>query len=143
MTMPADMRAYNRQVIEEFRANAGVLGGQFAGGNMLLLTTTGRTTGEPHTAPMMFKEPGDRRLLVIASNNGATAHSSWYRNLVAHPDVIVERGPERFEATARTAEGAEREALWADLVASHPFFVEHQQQAGTRQIPLVVLERPA
>ncbi len=142
MTMPSDMRAYNWQVIEEFRANAGVLGGPFAGGSMLLLTTTGRTTGTPHTAPMMFKDH-DPRLLVIASNNGATAHPSWYRNLLAHPEVTVERGAERFEATARTAEAAEREALWANLIASHPFFVEHQQRAGTRQIPLVVLERRA
>lgn len=142
MTMPSDMRAYNRGVIEEFRANAGVLGGPFSGGGMLLLTTTGRTSGNPHTAPMMFKEHGDR-LLVIASNAGATRHPSWYRNLVADPAVTVERGAERFEATARTAEGAERDALWSDLIASHPFFVEHQTTAGARQIPLIVLERRA
>ncbi|MEX2445814.1 MAG: nitroreductase family deazaflavin-dependent oxidoreductase [Dehalococcoidia bacterium] len=139
MTMPDDMRAYNRQVIEEFRANGGVLGGPFAGGDMLLLTTTGARSGDPHTAPMMFKEHGDR-LLVIASNSGAPQHPDWYRNLAADRAVTVERGDERFEATARTTEGNERAALWADLIQSHPFFVQHQE-GTSREIPLVLLER--
>ena len=140
MTMPTDMLAYNRQIVKEFRANAGVLGGSFAGGSMLLLSTIGRNSGEERTSPMMFKDHGDR-ILVIASNNGSTAHPAWYINLVSHPSVIVERGAERFAATARTATGEERAAPWADLIASHPFFVQHQVTAGAREIPLVVLER--
>lgn len=140
MTMPTDMLAYNRQVIEEFRANAGVLGPPFSGGGVPLLTTIGRTTGNAHTTPMMFKDHRDR-LVVIASNAGATAHPQWYRNLLVHPAVTVERGAERFDATARTAKGEERAQLWADLIQSHAFFVEHQEKAGGREIPLVVLER--
>lgn len=137
--MPIDIRAFNRALVEEFRANRGVLGGQFAGGDMLLLTATGRRTGERHTTPMMFKEH-DGRLFVIASNVGAATHPQWYRNLAVDPAVEVERGAERYAATARTATGAERAELWAALVASHPFFVDHQQTAGAREIPLVVLD---
>ena len=103
MDMPDDMRAYNRQVIEEFRANDGILGPPFAGDSTLLLTTKGARTGRSHTVPIMFKEDGDR-LLVIASASGAPRHPDWYRNLVAYPEVVVERGADRFDAVARTAE---------------------------------------
>ena len=138
MGMPEDMRAYNRQVIEEFRSNAGILGPPFSGDSTLLLTTRGVRTGRSHTVPIMFKEDGDL-LLVIASNSGAARHPDWYFNLIEHPRVVVERGADRFEAEARTAEGEERERLWADLVDTHPFFADHQAQV-TRQIPLVLLE---
>ena len=140
MDMPDDMRAYNRKVIEEFRANDGILGPPFTGDSTLLLTTTGARTGRSHTVPIMFKEDGDR-LLVIASASGAPRHPDWYRNLVAHPDVVVERGADRFDAVARTADGDERERLWRELLETHPFFADHQAQV-TRQIPLVLLERP-
>lgn len=134
-----DQRAYNRQVIEEFRANGGVLGPPFSGGSVLLLTTTGRRTGRPYTAPMMFKPAGDR-LMVIASNIGAPRHPDWYENLVANPTVTVEVGTERYTAKATTATGEERAALWADLLATHPFFADHQAKTD-RQIPLVLLTR--
>jgi deazaflavin-dependent oxidoreductase (nitroreductase family) len=140
MDMPDDMRAFNRQVIEEFRANDGMLGPPFAGDSTLLLTTKGARTGRSHTVPIMFKEDGNR-LLVIASASGAPRHPDWYRNLVAHPAVIVERGADRCDMVARTAEGEERDRLWRELLETHPFFADHQAQV-TRLIPLVLLERP-
>lgn len=132
--LPADMKAHNRKVIEEYRANKG------AGGRpLLLLTTTGARTGEPRTTPMMYVPDGDR-LLVIASNAGAPKHPDWYRNLVANPDVTVEVDAEKYQATAEVPSGAERDRLFAGIVEKYPFFADHQ--AGvTRTIPVVVLAR--
>jgi deazaflavin-dependent oxidoreductase (nitroreductase family) len=132
--LPQDMRAHNRKVIEEFRANKG------AGDRpLLLLTTTGRRTGQRRTTPMMYVPDGDR-LLVIASNAGAPKHPDWYHNLVADPRVTVEVGPQTYEATAVVTTGEERERLFAAIQEKYPFFTEHQ--AGVeRQIPVVALER--
>jgi deazaflavin-dependent oxidoreductase (nitroreductase family) len=105
-----DQRAYNRELIEEFRANRGVAGGHFEGRPLLLLTTIGAKTAKRHTTPMMYI-PIDNDLLVIASNAGAPADPHWYRNLVAHPQVTVEMGAETFDATAEVIEGPEREQL--------------------------------
>lgn len=132
--LPADMKAHNRKVIEEYRANKG------AGGRpLLLLTTTGVRTGQPRTTPMMYVPDGDR-LLVIASNAGAPKHPDWYHNVVANPDVTVEVDAEEYEATAEVPSGAERDRLFDGIVAKYPFFADHQ--AGvTRTIPVVVLVR--
>jgi deazaflavin-dependent oxidoreductase (nitroreductase family) len=142
--VPADVRETNRRVIAEFRANGGVMGPPFSGGNLLLLTTTGARSGRRYTTPMMFVRPSarpdDGRLMVIASNLGAPSHPDWYRNLVANPRVTVELGTETFEATATTATGDERARLWAALLESHPFFADHQAKTS-REIPLVLLER--
>ena len=132
-----DQHTYNHQLIEEFRANKG--GGPMAGRPLLLLTTTGAKSGQPHTTPMMYVPDGDR-LLVIASNAGAPKHPDWYHNLVAHSQVIVEVGNETFEASATVTEGAERQKLWAMIVERYPFFAEHQAKIS-RQIPIVILKR--
>jgi deazaflavin-dependent oxidoreductase (nitroreductase family) len=134
-----DMQDYNRQVIEQFRAERGTLGGRWEGRPLLLLTTMGARSGRPHTTPIMYVPDGER-VIVIASNAGAPAHPDWYRNLVAHPRVTVEVGTETYDAVAVVAEGAERQQLWDRIVASYPFFVEHQAKMS-RQIPLIALER--
>jgi deazaflavin-dependent oxidoreductase (nitroreductase family) len=134
-----DMKDYNRQVIEQFRAERGKPGGRWAGRPLLLLTTRGARSGQPNTTPIMYVHDGDR-LLVIASNAGAPVHPDWYRNLVAHPEVTVEVGTETFDATAVITEGAERQQLWTRIVALYPFFTEHQAKAS-RQIPVIALER--
>ena len=131
---------YNRQLIEEFRANRGKTGGPFEG-RPLLLTTTGAKSGARRTTPMMYIPDGER-LLVIASNIGAPAHPAWYHNLLAHPDVTVEVETKTFEATAVVTEGAERDRLWSRIVELYPFFAEHQAKT-TRQIPVIALERRA
>jgi deazaflavin-dependent oxidoreductase (nitroreductase family) len=132
-----DMRAKNREVIEQFRA-----GGEIPGMHrerLVLLTTVGARSGNRHTTPMMFHREGDA-LLVIASNTGAPKDPDWYRNLVADPRVTVEVGDERYEAVAKPATGAEYERLWSMITELYPFFADHKAKAG-RDIPVVVLSR--
>jgi len=135
----ADQKDYNRQLIEDFRANRNNPDGPFKGRPLLLLTTTGAKSGERRTTPMMYVPDGDR-LLVIASNAGAPKDPDWYHNLVAHPEVTVEVGTETFDAIAVITEGQERQRLWARIVESYPFFTDHQAKV-TRQIPVIVLTR--
>lgn len=132
-----DSKEINRRVIEQFRAGGPIEG--MHRDRLLLLTTTGARTGQPHTTPMMFHRDGDR-LLVIASNAGAPRHPHWYRNLAANPRVTVEVGDERYEALATTADGAERDRLWSMLKQTYPFFAEHEKMVD-REIPVVILSR--
>src|SRR5437763_3542702 len=135
----SDQNDYNRQLIEEFRANRNKAGGPFEGRPLLLLTTTGAKSGKRRTTPMMYIPDGER-LLVIASNAGALTHPDWYYNLLAHPDVTVEVGTETFDATAIVTQGAERHRLWTKIVEQYPFFAEHQAKIS-RQIPVIALSR--
>jgi deazaflavin-dependent oxidoreductase (nitroreductase family) len=129
---------YNRQLIEEFRANRSKFEGP-GSRPLLLLTTTGAKSGQRRTTPMMYIPNGDR-LLVIASNIGAPKHPDWYHNLVAHPEVTVEVGTQTYNATAIVTQGAERQKLWTWIVEQHPFFSDHQAKT-TRQIPVIALTR--
>jgi deazaflavin-dependent oxidoreductase (nitroreductase family) len=135
----SNQNEYNRKLIEDFRASRGVSADPFAGRPLLLLTTTGARSGQRHTTPLMYVPDRDR-LLVIASNAGAPAHPHWYRNLLAHPEATVEVGADTFEVRAVVLEGAERQQLWDRIVASYPFFTDHQAKI-TREIPVVALER--
>jgi deazaflavin-dependent oxidoreductase (nitroreductase family) len=136
-----DQNDYNRQLIEDFRANRSKPDNPFASRPLLLLTTTGAKSGQSRTTPMMYIPDGNR-LLVIASNAGAARHPDWYHNLVAHPEVTVEVKAEIYKATATVAEGEERQQLWKKIVEAAPFFAEHQAKI-TRQIPVIILERQA
>jgi deazaflavin-dependent oxidoreductase (nitroreductase family) len=129
------MKAFNRALIEEWRANDGRLSGPMAGRNLILITTTGARSGEPRTTVLGFGRHGDR-LVAIASNNGAPAHPAWYVNLLANPTATVELGAEMFEVRARTAGPDERE----ELAKAVPY-LESQQKLTKREIPIVVLER--
>ena len=133
--IPSDMQAFNRKVIDDFRANRGKLTGPLAGRTLMLLTTTGAKTGKERTAVLGFGKDGDR-YVVIASGNGAPSHPGWYRNLLARPIATVEVGPNKFKVRARTAGPDEREQL-KRLVP----YIEQQQTLTTREIPIVVLER--
>ncbi|MFB9830862.1 nitroreductase/quinone reductase family protein [Actinoallomurus acaciae] len=131
------MTTFNQQIIEEFRAGHGRVGGMFEGARLVLLTTTGARTGRPHTTPVGFlPDPG--RLLVIASAGGADRHPAWYHNLVANPRVTVETGPFTLEADAVAVEGAEREEIWARAVESDPGWARYQRKTA-RVIPIVAL----
>ncbi|MEU5048934.1 nitroreductase/quinone reductase family protein [Streptomyces sp. NPDC021096] len=132
--------SFNQQVIEEFRAGEGKVGGPFEGGDLLLLTTTGARSGLPHTVPLGYVRHGDL-LLVVGSNLGAPSHPAWYHNLLAHPAVGVEIGTEEFEAVAVPAEGARRERLFEHVVRTEPGYGDYQSRT-TRTLPVVVLERP-
>jgi deazaflavin-dependent oxidoreductase (nitroreductase family) len=129
---------FNQQIIAEFRANDGAVGGPLAGRPLLLLTTVGNKSGNPRTTPLGYQMNGDR-LLVFASNLGARTHPAWFRNVLAHPGVVIEVGDERFDSVATVADGDERARLWAEAVAAWPFLIEHQERAK-RDIPIVVLE---
>jgi len=135
--IPTDMKAFNRRVIEEFRANRGQLSGQLARSKILLLTTIGAKSGQPRTTVVGYGKDGDR-YVVIASGNGAPAHPAWYVNLQENPPVTVEVGPEQLQMRARTAHKEERERL-----ASFVPYLETEQKKTSRDIPIVVLERVA
>jgi len=133
--LPEDMKAHNREVIEDFRARGGAPDGR----PLLLLTTIGARSGIMRTTPMMFIPEADR-LLVVASNAGAPRHPDWYHNLVAHADVSVEVTGESFPATAVVLDGEERDRVFAEIVAKYPFFADHQAKVA-RRIPVVALVR--
>lgn len=133
------MTDWNAAIIEEFRANAGRVGGQFEGAPLLLLTTTGRKSGQPRTSPMMYLADDDR-VLVFASKGGAPTNPDWFTNLVADPSVTVELGTEKFEATATVIEGTERDRLYAKQAERYHGFAEYQKNTD-RIIPVVALHR--
>jgi len=134
-----DMLAFNDDVIRRFSAGEQIEG--LHRDRLVLLTTTGRRSGTRRTAPMMFVDvEGDA--LVIASNAGAAEHPAWFVNLLADPRVTVETPDGRSEeAVAEVLEGEERARVWRELIAGFPFFAEHQERAGNREIPLVRLRR--
>ena len=108
----------------------------------LLLTTTGRRSGNTYTTPLIYGQDGDR-YVIIASRGGTVNHPMWYENLVAHPEVDLQVGAERFAATARTAASEERAALWQLMARIFPTYDDYQKKAeASREIPVVVLERP-
>lgn len=135
MTMPTDLLAHNRKLIDDFRADGGMSMGNRP---LLLLTTVGRRSGEERTSPMMYVPDGDR-LLVIASNNGAATDPLWYQNLVADPSVTVEVPGRRYRAVATPLTGEDYDRQWAATKEKFPFFAEHEMRAGTRRIPVVAL----
>jgi len=130
---------WNTKIIEEFRANASKLGGQFAGAPVLLLTTTGAKTGRRHTTPTMYL-PDSERLMVFASKGGAPTNPDWYHNLVAHPRVTVEVGAETYDAEAVVLTGEERDQLYARQAQLYPGFAEYQAKTK-RTIPVIALQR--
>ncbi|MEO3805857.1 nitroreductase family deazaflavin-dependent oxidoreductase [Nonomuraea sp. B1E8] len=132
------MQDFNQQVIDEFRANEGRVGGMFEGAPLLLLTTTGAKSGKQSTTPLMYLPDGDRHV-VIASAGGADKHPAWYHNLRATPKATIEVGVDTFEARAVAVEGEERDRLYARMVAQAPQFAEYEAKT-TRRIPVVVLE---
>lgn len=131
--------SFNQSVIDEFRANQGKVGGYFEGSDLLLLTTTGAKSGEERVVPLGYVTHGDD-LLVIGSNMGGPKHPDWYHNVLANPLVQVEIGTDSFEAVAVPGEGAERDRLFAHVVASDPGYGEYQENT-TRVLPVVVLQK--
>ncbi|WP_405494919.1 nitroreductase/quinone reductase family protein [Nocardia sp. NBC_00511] len=129
----------NLDVIEEFRAGGGKVGGQFAGTELLLLTTTGARSGESRTWPLAYFGDGDR-WVVFAANGGRPNRPGWYHNLVANPGGDVEVGTSRWQVTASIASGDERDRLWRLGLANAPFLADFQSKVAW-EIPIVVLHR--
>jgi deazaflavin-dependent oxidoreductase (nitroreductase family) len=121
-----------------YRATGGRSGGKVMGMPVLLLTTVGRRTGQPRTRALMYLARGDAAV-VIASFAGEPRHPDWWMNLKKNPHAEVERGGRRTRVVAREADGAERESLWREIVATEASYAEYQRRT-TRRIPVVVLE---
>ena len=130
---------WNTNIINEFRDNAGVVGGPFAGRRLLLLTTTGAKSGQKRTNPLAYNTDGDR-ILVFGSKGGAPTHPDWYHNVVANPEVTVEMGTETFKARASVVTGEERDRLYRIHAEQFPQFATYQENT-TRTIPVIALER--
>ncbi|HUI28447.1 MAG TPA: nitroreductase family deazaflavin-dependent oxidoreductase [Candidatus Kryptonia bacterium] len=121
-----------------YRASGGRLGGGFPGGApILLLTTVGRKSGEPKTAPLLYLQDGDNYVLV-ASKGGMSHHPLWFKNLEANPRVDIEVGRRKFAATARRANDQEKAALWPRLVKMYPSYADYQARTE-RDIPVVIV----
>ena len=134
------MTDWNQNIIDEFRANNGKVGGYFEGANMLLLHTTGAKTGQARTNPLVYVTDGDR-LVIIASKGGADSNPDWYYNVLANPIVTVELGNEQFQARATpVTEEPERSRLYAKMVEHRAGFAEYEQKTS-RKIPAIILER--
>jgi deazaflavin-dependent oxidoreductase (nitroreductase family) len=129
---PAHVRAY--------RETDGQLGHDWRNGSsVLLLTTTGRRSGEPRTTPLIYGRSGDD-YLVVASKGGAPDPPGWYLNLGEQPEVEVQVLDDRFRARARTATPEEKPAMWEEMIGHWPPYDDYQQRTD-REIPVVVLER--
>jgi len=134
-----DWSAWDRQIIEEFRANGGNLGGPLAGAPVLLLTTTGAKSGTLRISPLVYLSEGGQ-IYVFAGNRGGQSNPGWYYNLVAHPDVTVELGTETFQARAVVVEDTERERLGNIQLQKIPALADLMTKI-TRKVPAILLER--
>lgn len=139
VTDTAALDDFNRGVVEEFRANGGVVGGPFAGGKLLLLHTTGAKSGQPRLSPLAYLEV-DGKLLIVGSYAGAPKDPAWVHNLRAHPTARVEVGTEEYEVTVRELPADERDATYPKVVEVAPVFAEYQAKTD-RAIPLFELSR--
>src|SRR5437773_12121970 len=134
-----DRSLFGPEHVRRYRETNGEVGYIWNGVPILLLTTTGRRTGNETTTPLIFGRDGDR-YVVVASKGGAPEHPGWYRNLVKHPEVELQVKDEQFPARARTASGDERDRLWATMAEIWPAYDDYVHKTE-REIPVVVLER--
>ena len=132
------LRIAGRWNVPLYRLSRGRVGGRVGKAPVLLLTTTGRKSGQQRTAPVVYLKDGER-LVVIGSNAGNARPPAWSLNLVAHPDAEVEVGPQRRTVRARVAEGEERDDLWRRMNEQYAGFDDYRVKT-TRDIRLFVLE---
>jgi proline iminopeptidase len=126
--------------VRRYRETGGEVGHVWReGSTILLLTTTGRKTGEKRTAPLIYAQDGDH-YVIVASKGGAPEHPGWYLNLEKTPEVELQVKGDVFRARARTAEGEERERLWKKANEVWPHYDEYAKKTD-RPIPVVVLSR--
>jgi len=138
--MSEQRHLFGDEHVERYRATDGEEGFIWReGSQILILTTTGRTSGRPIDSPLIFGED-DGRYVIVASKGGSPEHPSWFLNLEANPEVEVQVKADRFRARARVAEGEERERLWEMMLGHWPHYAEYQEKTD-RQLPVVVLER--
>lgn len=132
------MSDWNAGIIEEFRANLGVVGGVFEGKPLLLLHHTGARSGTQRVNPLMYQAV-DGGYAIFASKAGADSHPDWFHNLIANPGVSIEVGTDRHDLLARVVHGEERTKIWEKQKRDYPQFAEYEEKAD-RVIPVIVLE---
>ncbi|HXK13066.1 MAG TPA: nitroreductase family deazaflavin-dependent oxidoreductase [Gaiellaceae bacterium] len=132
---------FNQGVIEEFRANDGVVGGPFAGFPLVLVHHTGAKSGVERVNPLVYQRLDDDSVAIFASKGGAPTNPDWFHNLVANPKTRIEIGTEQYDVTARVAAAEERERIWEAQKKAFPNFAEYETTAGDREIPVVVLDK--
>lgn len=133
--MPIDFHSMNQKAIAEFRANGGRCGPPFEDTPIVLVTMKGAKSGRELCSPLAYSTDGDD-VIVIASMGGAPNNPNWYHNLVANPDVTLEVGTDKYEATAVLTSGDEREGLYAAQAAKMPIFNKYAEKAAPRVIPV-------
>ena len=129
---------FNQQIIEEFRANDGVVGGPFEGAPLVLVHHFGAKTGTERVTPLMYKAEGDS-VVIFASMAGAPTNPAWYHNLLANPETSIEIGSETRAVRASEVTGAERDRIFDEQKAAWPQFAEYEAST-TRTIPVVRLD---
>lgn len=133
------LKAFNGEVVEEFRAAGGKVGGAFETADIVLLTTTGAKSGQPRLSPLAYFTIDDR-MLIVGSYGGAPKDPAWVHNLRANAVAHVEVGNESYEVVARELPRAERDGLFVALVELTPVFGEYQANTS-RVIPVFELQR--
>jgi deazaflavin-dependent oxidoreductase (nitroreductase family) len=132
------IKAFNQSIADEFRANDGKVGGQFAGANLLLLTTTGAKSGQPRVSPLAYFRI-DGKLVIIGSFAGADVNPAWVHNLRANPSAHIEVGTESSDVVARELPPAERDEIFPKITAVASGFAEYQAKTS-RVIPVFELQ---
>jgi deazaflavin-dependent oxidoreductase (nitroreductase family) len=132
-----DVTLLGEEHVRRYQETDGSIGYIWNGATTLLLTTTGRKTGQSRTTPLIFARDGDN-YLVVASMGGAPDHPDWYKNLIAHPDAHIQVRGEHHDVLARTATEDEKQRLWSIVAAQWPNYDVYQSRT-TRVIPVVVL----
>jgi deazaflavin-dependent oxidoreductase (nitroreductase family) len=130
---------FGQEHVDRYRETDGEEGHDWQGTTTLLLTTTGRKSGEERTTPLIYGKAGDD-FAIVASKGGSDAPPAWYLNLEANPEVEVQVKADRFKAHARTASADEKPELWKTMVGEWPAYDDYQEKTE-REIPVVVLER--
>ena len=141
MTTPdgSALADFNQAIIDEFRANGGVVGGPFEGATLLLLHTTGAKSGQPRVSPLAYLTI-DGRMIIIGSYAGAPKDPAWVHNLRAHPRARIEVGTDAYDVAVRELPAGERDATYPKVTEMAPAFAEYQAKT-TRVIPLFELTR--
>ncbi len=137
---PGGASDFNTTMIEEFRANEGRVGREWAGTTLILIHHIGARSGTERVTPLGCSPQGDGRFAIVASNGGSPAHPDWYYNLKANPRIKVELGTQAFTVLAEELDGTARAGLWPKLVAEYPSVGEYQTRT-TRRIPVFMLTR--
>ena len=141
MTTSTAHQDWNTQIIEEFRANGGKVGGPFAGASMILIHHVGARTGTRRVTPLVYFQDGDD-ILIAASKAGAPTNPDWYYNITKNPRIDVEVGTETYAVDVHELDPQERAEAWQAVVAANPGFGEYQEKTD-RVIPLLRLTRVA